>query len=47
MPDATIDRWIQRLTFGLMVSLALALVGVGLSLYVPRADAATHVTGSK
>ena len=42
-----IDRWIMRLTFGLIVGLALALVGVGLTLYMPRADAATQVTGTR
>lgn len=33
---SALDLWIQRAAAGTMVALALALVGLGLALYVPH-----------
>jgi hypothetical protein len=33
------DRWIQRAAVACMVGFAVALVGVGIALYAPRAEA--------
>jgi hypothetical protein len=40
MPDAPLDRWIQRLTLAALLAVAAALVTTGVSLYGPRARAA-------
>jgi hypothetical protein len=43
MNDWKWDRWIQRLTVAAMVALAVALVGVGISLYAPPVQAESPV----
>jgi hypothetical protein len=40
MPDAPLDRWIQRLALAALLAVAAALVTTGVSLYGPRAHAA-------
>lgn len=38
--DSKVDRWVQRLSLAAMVAVALSLLGVGVVLYAPGAQAA-------
>lgn len=42
MPDARLDRWVQRVTVATMVMIALVLMGVGIALYAPGVLAASN-----
>jgi len=46
MPEAPLDRWIQRLTLAALLAVAAALVTTGVSLYGPGARAAETVSVS-